>query len=421
MSELVNINKFYLIIILIIIIYIIFTSYTSENFTNRYNNVEIFEGRFPRYIYATVDSIGNILWYEVKNTDAWYYPARERTKMHKVKTIRYNGGTSGIGEGIEYEKDSIIFKDAGAPDNDLKASFGSSTFRKNNKHTVKAIQPPNPYYKQDPLYLYRWQHGADLVYKVFEYVNPNGHFLECCQDNKEVRNTCIPKYYETDINSECNKDMRTYCLTDNNISNKYCNTWCYNKDNAENCKIYKNNFCNTDDNFKKNLNFCTEWSKGDGYGSVDQGVLNYCKNNLSDNSICSCMQANAYYNLPEDAKSIKALVESRPICYSNECSEIGYITKSMKDLVDSCPKCLQVMNFKDIQSDKVDFNNLKQSCENKITQVEVPIQSSVATPTLLQSKLLTQIPRQDSVSRKLPITITPIQLLILKIRKLFKL
>jgi hypothetical protein len=415
MIEFLNTHKFHLIIISIfIIIYIIFISSNStsnqskEKFRNSANGREIFNGNFPDYIFATVDKWGNIRWYEA-NYDAWHYPARNRTPMHGVKNIRHNGGTSGIGEGIEYNTNSILFQTAGVSNNDADNSYGSGGV--NNKWAVQNIQSPNIYYRQDPLYLYRWQSGADYVYKVFQYTNPKGHFLECCQNDKENRGTCIPKYYETNPGSECHKDMRAYCQTGNNITNKYCNTWYSNRENADINKIDKNNFCNAGDNFKKNLNFCTEWSKGDGYGSVDQGVLNYCKNNLSDNSICSCMQANAYYNLPEDAKGIKALVESRPICYSNECSEVGYITKSMKDLVDSCPKCLQVMNFKDIQSDKVDFNNLKQSCENKTTKVEVPIQSPVAI----------SINKSQQPLSKPQIPLTQFQLLILKIRQLFKL
>lgn len=413
MLELLNSHKFYLTIILIIIVYIIFTNYQEETFTNSYNGKQLFNGSFPKYIYATVDKWGNTLWYLVKNNDAWYYPARKKKKMHKVRTIRYDGGSSGIGEGIEYERDSIIFTDAGAPDNDDYASYGSKG--KNSKDAVRQIQPPNVYYKQDPLYLYRWQHGADLVYKVFEYTNPKDDMLNCCKDNKQARHTCLPKYYDTKPDSECHKKMRTYCQTKNNITNSNCNTWYSNKYNVEIGKIDKNNFCNTGNNFKANLKFCTDWSKGDGYGNVDKGVLNYCKTNLSDNSLCSCMQANAQHNLPEEAKQIKEIVKSRPICYSNECSEFGYITKSMKDLVDSCPKCLQVMNFSDIQSDKINFNDLKQSCENKTNNVAVPVQ----TPITVQPSI--ENPESTEIQQYQPIPLTLFELFILKIKNIFKL
>lgn len=127
-----------------------------------------------------------------------------------------------------------------------------------------------------------------------------------------------------------------------------------------------NTSCTNSDNVIKSE--CISWCKESNNSSkCDDAAAEYCKRNLDNNEFCSCFDANARNALPAKIKNLPEIKKSKAICFSTKCADNGYVTHSMKALTGTCPKCIQSIDFSDIDVNEGDavFKNIKQSCNTE--------------------------------------------------------
>ena len=122
-----------------------------------------------------------------------------------------------------------------------------------------------------------------------------------------------------------------------------CNAWCFK--NPDSCPDSIKKICSMPQHIKGNA--CRNWGASN-VTTFDSMVTNYCKANIKENEFCSCFESNARYPLTEDEQKLlyggvqKNGTNNRAICWSKNCGNVGYATKSMKAVTAACPACYQV-------------------------------------------------------------------------------
>ena len=142
---------------------------------------------------------------------------------------------------------------------------------------------------------------------------------------KNLRSVCNGFYLETDsciqfcMNNNCYPDVLRHCRSDNNMRSDYCQTV----------------------------------AKLDKTGAFDGIVSEYCAANLKD-PFCSC-DVRTLANIPDDGSASLKIFKTRPECYIDTCSNMGFKNVNQKNT--QCPPltiCDQALNL-----DKAEYNVLK--------------------------------------------------------------
>ena len=189
--------------------------------------------------------------------------------------------------------------------------------------------------------------------------NGNQWLYECNypnSNNSYTKNNC-------NSGSNCEQNKIAQCNTTSidlsNPTNQNCLFFCQN--NPSLCPVSLNTYCN-------NVNYvntttCQNWCKSN---NCDTGMNAYCSANPNDNYLCSCFDTNAINNVQNNVNTTVASTLANQdvpaICWNANCSNFGYFTSEMKNLVSSCPACIQVANFDNITAGSATFKNINQNC-----------------------------------------------------------
>ena len=201
------------------------------------------------------------------------------------------------------------------------------------------------------------------------------------------------------INNLNMAQKRNEACNDKNLNDDLqCKNWCMKSANQSDCKDALKSFCNNKNNIT--TSFCKDWCKKNN-PDCDQGAINYCKTHLDDTTFCGCFDDNMRTIVPDDLETLlyggtkSAGNNNRAICWSKTCTDGGYLTQSMKDLVDTCPECYQVTANNKILIDNVDRSKIDvkliQSCNtsNNIPPNNTPPNND--TSNTLSKKSLFQL------------------------------
>lgn len=179
-------------------------------------------------------------------------------------------------------------------------------------------------------------------------------------DQGKVRGNC-------NVGSVCFDNRATYCNTkDLQSSNqKNCLNFC--QTYPHRCSASISQYCNRWHNVRKP--FCRTWCR-DNKGKCDDAAVEYCEIHPDNNDFCSCFDENARNALPGKLRNKPEIVNNRAICFSNKCADAGYVTQSMSVLTDACPKCIQSINFDDINVKDGDLliQKINQDCNIEETE-----------------------------------------------------
>lgn len=402
-------NKLYIIFyVYIILIFILIIS--NHICKSSYKNKESFSNIFgfdknSMYVIACIDDSGNINEYYIPGDGSiWSNAVNFATGKNSIKPdgmIEFSSkaswsDTSANNQylGIKFNKYSNIFAnmDDNHKNDDDANSFGGGTNSTESVINLKNSDINTPGFKNNCtkeewyLYLDNGANKRDYIYAVFKR-QPYIDNLTCCSTNNIQRNACNIGY--EDIHSiQCNDYMKKYCSTKNNITNDICKNWCLDNKNSDTCKNYQITFCNST-NFKDNVDFCQTNCENQ---KCDIGVTDYCKNNLNNNNFCACFLDNAKKNMNSSLISTLGdlkLAESDPVCYSSQCRNgSAYLTQTMKDSINGCPKCLQKMTLTNLTK----AEDIKQSCTvNLGTNTSQPVQQQPVQQQPVQQQPVIQL------------------------------
>lgn len=194
----------------------------------------------PKYVFATVDKWGTVRWFKIDDNRK---VEDGRVNVWKLKDNWFGyGGASGARYYNDW-RDSPF--SGGTNDNDYN-SYGTGDQR-NNVYAVKRIKEPSngfyttPYsnYKyvrnmKVPQYLFKDVSGSDFVWKLFQKKDKETF----CKSNYK-RGECEPlvqtKCLKSD-NFNCPEYVNHYCTKSRMPTNKFCNSYCFKKDNYKKCK-----------------------------------------------------------------------------------------------------------------------------------------------------------------------------------------
>ena len=194
---------------------------------------------------------------------------------------------------------------------------------------------------------------------------------------------CYDKKSFTFNNSDMNDKRNKYCNSQNLNNNSQCRNWCSNLNNQPNCKNALKEYCNKSENITNAV--CKDWCMKNS-PECDQGAINYCKTHLDDTTFCGCFDDNMRRIVPDELETLlygstnSYGNNNRAICWSKTCGDGGYMTQSMKNLVDGCPECYQVTAKNQILLENVDRSKIQtnyiQSCNTSNTSLNNNTSSS---------------------------------------------
>jgi len=194
----------------------------------------------------------------------------------------------------------------------------------------------------------------------YNTINCNTNNFELSSYNKYPE---CKKYIDNNRSILYNKCNNQQLHWDDKDNIDTCTNWCLQSNNQPNCKDSIKSFCNNKNNIT--TSFCKDWCIKNS-PECDQGVINYCKTHLDDTTFCGCFDDNMRKIVPDELETLLYGNNNRAICWSKTCTDGGYMTQSMKNLVDACPECYQVSANNKILIENVDRSkiqtNLIQSC-----------------------------------------------------------
>jgi hypothetical protein len=200
----------------------------------------------------------------------------------------------------------------------------------------------------------------------YNTINCNTNNFELSSYNKYPE---CKKYIDNNssiLYNKCNNQQLSWGDRDNINT---CTNWCLKSNNQPNCKDSIKSFCNKSENIT--TSFCKDWCIKNS-PECDQGAINYCKTHLDDTTFCGCFDDNMRTIVPDELETLlyggnnSYGNNNRAICWSKTCGDGGYMTQSMKGLVNACPECYQVTANNKILIENADrskiLTNLIQSC-----------------------------------------------------------
>ncbi len=179
-------------------------------------------------------------------------------------------------------------------------------------------------------------------------------------------NDCALKRENTINNDKMDEFKYKYCNSQKDFNNPECKLYCFSNDNNKNeCKTFVTGYCKDPNHLNEKV--CQEWCKNlsaKNDSTCDLGVTEYCKLHLDDNTFCGCYDGNISKTMPAELKNILYAgnefgSNNRPICWSNNCTDYGYMTSNMKSSVGTCPKCYQIITNNSIEVEQAKNNNIK--------------------------------------------------------------
>ena len=397
-------DNIYITLSIFLIIFLLFIN-SNSCVNNNINIIEGFRNNYTyglsdkdtsKYLFVCVDDDSNLNQYYVPGDGSlwsnavqyaenrWSMPQPGYIKEVDTNSTWSQSSTSNPVKGILcYDNNLTIFSNMKYNPNHNKDSSNSYGNRRSAVLILlpELITAPNfqGNCTKEDWYLFREQSGRHYIYAVFKR-KPWTNDLTCCTNNSIQRNSCNDLYIN--INGDkCNDYMRNYCNTNDNIQNNICNTWCNNPNNKSYCNQYKTNYCSTTDNILNSYDFCRNWCKSDIAGNMcENNIINYCNNNPNDFDLCSCMELNNQYNLPQEMLNDPTTKDLKPICWSKRCAEKGYITSNMKILKSTCPTCYQKLVIDNIKANNVNISDLVQTCQSE-SNINTAINTTKPTPT----------------------------------------
>jgi hypothetical protein len=180
---------------------------------------------------------------------------------------------------------------------------------------------------------------------------------------------CYEKKSFTVNNSDMDDKRNKYCNSQNINEHTECKNWCSKLNNQSKCIDSLKEYCNKSENITNSV--CKDWCIKNS-PECDQGAINYCKTHLDDTTFCGCFDDNMRTIVPDELETLlyggnnSYGNNNRAICWSKTCGDGGYMTQSMKGLVNACPECYQVTANNKILIENADrskiLTNLIQSC-----------------------------------------------------------
>lgn len=238
--------------------------------------------------------------------------------------------------------------------------------------------------KQRPdLFLCR-NYGGPPFLKDVKIVN--GHHVPAGynKDPQDIRQGCGGDYL---FLTSKGYSMDELCQEDRYIWHDRCNQTC--QVNNSVCWNKRKAYCTNPRNITKQV--CRQWCT-ENKGVCDEAAKTYCNASLNDNNFCGCFEKNALNALPEEARKHPQVAQSKAVCFSKNCNEGAYLTATMDILKDTCPACIQSINFADIDVKNGDIllQNINQSCDvkkdtNTPPQTTPPQTTSATTADTRQS------------------------------------
>ena len=160
----------------------------------------------------------------------------------------------------------------------------------------------------------------------------NDNIINPCKDN--IQNKCFQNKVALAQSANLNKDAKML-------------EWC--KSHQDHCNFQLKNYCKNTDN--TSTPFCQSWCTKNP-GECDNAMIEFCKIDTNkNNELCSC-------NKVIDQNLITKFDKMNPICFNKDCLDKGYKNKDFKV---NCDKCLDNVNFKESNIDKL-ITNIQESC-----------------------------------------------------------
>jgi hypothetical protein len=180
---------------------------------------------------------------------------------------------------------------------------------------------------------------------------------DCNNDRWIWDNDCEIGRSNTENSGSITQKRQNRCNNANLNSDSQCKNWCLN--NKDKCGNSLSSFCNDKNNVSSTQ--CKEWCKGPP-ARCDVGAADFCRDNPSNSTFCSCYDDNAKQALPQEVRNLAEIKNSRAICFSSKCATEGYVPSSTSILTSACPKCIQSIDFSNIQATDVIISKINQSC-----------------------------------------------------------